>query len=84
MKPITVTAHIHSLKVEMNEVTLLGPNYLFGRVIPNAYVFKYGNILCCGIFNGFVFEYYVDDLYGVVNKENENYYIYKKYISGEN
>ena len=83
MKPYKVYAHLNSLKGEKRQVTLLGPNYLFGREIPNAFIFKVGNNLCGGILNNFVFEYYVDDLYDIITEKSENYIIYKKYIKGE-
>ena len=80
MKPYEVYAHINSLNGEKQQVTLLGPNYLFGRAIHNAYIFRYNNTLCGGILNTFVFEYYVDDVYNVITSKNENYDIYKKYL----
>ena len=83
MKPYEIFAHINSLHGEKRQVTLLGPNYMFGRAIPNAFIFKVNNTLCGGILNTIVFEYYVDDLYDVISKTNENYFIYKKYTQGE-
>ena len=80
MKPYEVYAHINSLNGEKRKVLLLGPNYLFGWVIPNAYIFRYNNTLCGGIFNNLVFEYYVDDKFDVITENNENYRIYKKYL----
>ena len=80
MKTLEVFAHINSLHGEKRQVTLLGPNYLFGRAIPNAYIFRYNNTLCGGIFNTFIFEYYVDDKFDVITENNENYRIYKKYL----
>ena len=80
MKPFDVYAHLNSLHGEKRKVTLLGPNYLFGRAIPNTFIFKVDDALCGGILNTFVFEYYVDDVYDVITEQSENYSIYEKYL----
>lgn len=72
----TVKAHINSLHGEMQEVKMLGPRYSSGRAVQNYYVFNYDGRLCVGLFNPFVCQYYVDDLYAVVPQTDENYRIY--------
>ena len=68
MKPYTVMAHIHSLNGEMREITVLEHETLFGRVIPNAFIVKYGDIKCTAIYNPLVCLYYADDKYGIVKE----------------
>ena len=68
MKPYTVMAHIHSLNGEMREITVLEHETLFGRVIPNAFIVKYGDIKCIAIYNPLVCQYYADDKYGIVKE----------------
>ena len=76
MENRTVTAHLNSLKGQMQDVILLGPSYKDGKEEDNRYVFNVNNKLCLGLFNWFVCEYYVDDLYTVITENNENYRIY--------
>lgn len=80
MRPEERIAHLNSLKGEMGRVLMLGPNYLFGHPINNSYIFLVNNTLCTGIFNWYVCEYYVDDLYGIVGENDENYNRYKRYL----
>ena len=75
-----VTAHLHSLEGKRDRVDLLGPHFLFGNPVDNSYIFKVANKLCIGIFNWYVCEYYVDDLYGVIGETDENYQRYKHYL----
>ena len=75
-----VIAHLNSKEGEMDRVVLLGPHYLFGNPVNNSYIFLVGNKLCTGIFNWYVCQYYVDDLYGVIRQTDENYNRYKRYI----
>ena len=74
----TVFAHINSLKGEMKEVTLLGPCYKNGQPENNFYIFAVDGKLCVGLFNWFVCQYYVDDVYAVLTENDENYKIYKE------
>ena len=83
MKPFEITAHLNSLQGETATVQLLGEQYLFGQPIRNAYIFNVGNRLCTGILNWFVCEYYVDDLYGMVGENDENYRLYQGYLRGK-
>ena len=69
MKPFKTQAHIHSLDGKMDEITVLGPQTLFCHTIPNAYIVQYGDIKCTAIFNTANFQYYADDIDGII-KEN--------------
>lgn len=69
MKPFNVFAHIHSLNGDMQEVTVIGQEEMFGHPIPNAYIVKYGGVTCTAIFNPLTGEYYADDKFAIV-KEN--------------
>ena len=83
MRSIEITAHLNSLHGDMATVQLLGRQYLFGQPVNNAYIFKVGNRLCTGILNWFVCEYYVDDLYGMVGEDDENYRLYQHCLEGQ-
>ena len=61
-----VMAHIHSLKGEMDEVTVLDEKLEGSQTI---YIVDYKGVKCTAIFNPFVCEYYADDKYGII-KEN--------------
>lgn len=75
-----IKAHLHSLNGQFAEVELLGKAKLFGHEISNQYIFKVKNNLCTGIYNCFTGGYYVDDLYGIIDENNENYRTYKNYL----
>lgn len=64
MKPFNTQAHIHSLNGEMKEITVLGPH-----TTQSTYIVQYGNIKCTALLNPANFQYYADDVYGVI-KEN--------------
>ena len=64
MKPFNTQAHIHSLNDEMKEITVLGPH-----TTQSTYIVQYGNIKCTALLNPANFQYYADDVYGVI-KEN--------------
>ena len=65
MRPFRAKAHINSLNGGLAEVTVLEkPNEN-----ENRYIVDYGGVKCFAIFNWFVCEYYVDDIYGII-KEN--------------
>ena len=38
MKEFKTQAHINSLDGKMDEITVLAPQKLFGKVIPNSYI----------------------------------------------
>ena len=66
MKEFKTQAHIHSLDGKMDEITVLAPQKLFGKVIPNSYIVRYKYITCTAIFNYFSNAFYCDDVYGKV------------------
>lgn len=80
MIPQEIYAHLNSLNGKKVKVTLLGNAYIFGNKVQNQFVFNAGNCLCTGIFNSIVCEYYVDDKYGIITPDDENYAKYKRYI----
>ena len=57
-----VMAHIHSLNGEKAEVTILE------KVKDNDYIVDYKGVRCHALFNCFVCEYYVDDIYEIVKE----------------
>ena len=52
-----IKAHINSLKSEKDEITVLE------KVGDNDYIVDYKGVKCHALFNWFVCEYYVDDIY---------------------
>ena len=50
-------AHIHSLKGEMDEITVLD------KVGENDYIVDYKGVKCHALFNWFVCQFYADDIY---------------------
>ena len=56
-------AHIHSLKDEMDEITVLK------KVGDNDYIVDYKGVKCHALFNWFVCEYYADDIYRRIDDE---------------
>ena len=38
MKEFKIQAHIHSLDGKMDEITVLAPQKLFGKLIPHSYI----------------------------------------------
>ena len=75
-----IYAHLNTIDGKKVKVTLLGNAFFFGNIVQNQFVFNVGNCLCTGIFNSIVCEYYVDDKYGVLTSDDENYEKYKKYL----
>lgn len=66
MKPFKTTAHIHSIKGEMREITVLD-EIMTGN--QKTYIADYGGVKCTAVFNPFACQFYADDIYGVI-KEN--------------
>ena len=66
MKEFKTQAHIHSLDGKMDEITVLAPQKLFGKLIPHSYIVRYKDITCTAIFNYFSNAFYCDDVYGKV------------------
>ena len=73
MTKFTTQAHIHSLDGNMDTVTVLCKEKLFGNYVNNSYIVNYKGTICTALFNCIVGQYYVDDLYGIIGKNNENY-----------
>lgn len=57
MKEYKTMAHIHSLKGEMAEITVLE------EVGNNDYIVDYKGVKCHTLFNWFVCQFYADDVY---------------------
>ena len=62
MKEYKTMAHIHSLKGEMAEITVLE------EVENNDYIVDYKGVKCHALFNWFVCQFYADDVYRRVDK----------------
>lgn len=62
MSNFIIQAHIKSLNGKKDYVTILK------KVGDNDYIVDYNGIKCHAIFNWFVCEYYVDDIYGRLEK----------------
>ena len=58
--PIIDQMHIHSLNGEMREATILE------KLGDNDYLAEYDGVKCHAIFNPFIGNYFVDDIYGVI------------------
>ncbi len=65
MTPFKTQAHIHSLKGEMDEITVLE------KVGENDYIADYKGVKCHALFNWFVCQFYADDVYGKINTEEK-------------
>ena len=59
-------AHIHSLKGEMDEITVLK------KVGENDYIVDYKGVKCHALFNWFNGTYYADDVYRIVKEDECN------------
>lgn len=57
------TAHIHSLNGAKDEITVLE------KVGDNDYIAEYKGVKCHALFNPFVWEFYADDVYGIVKED---------------
>ena len=62
MKEYKALADIHSLNGEMAEITVLE------EVGNNDYIVDYKGVKCHALFNWFVCQFYVDDVYRKVEK----------------
>lgn len=62
MSNFIIQAHINSLNGKKDNVTILK------KVGDNDYIVDYNGIKCHAIFNWYVYEYYVDDIYGRLEK----------------
>lgn len=57
---LTKPMRIHSLRGEIREATIVE------KVGDNKYIADYNGVKCSAIFNPFVGEFYVDDIYGII------------------
>ena len=62
MKEYKAMAHINSLNGEMAEITVLK------ELGNNDYMVDYKGVKCHALFNWFVYEYYADDIYGIIKE----------------
>jgi len=67
MKPYTDYAHIHSLKGEVKEVTVLE---IDDTQNPTIYIVEYNGVKCKARFNPFVCMLYADDIYEKIQEES--------------
>lgn len=68
MKPFQTQAHIYSLDGAMDEITVLDER-MNGR--QTTYIVDYRGVKCTAIFNWFTCEYYADDIYGIIEKKDD-------------
>ena len=80
MMNLKVNAHIHSLDGNMDNVTIVCKQRIFGHEINNSYIANYKGTLCTAVFNCFTGSYYVDDLDGIISENDENYKFAKRSI----
>ena len=64
--PFVTKAHIHSLKGETDEITVLK------KVGDNDYIVDYKGVKCHALFNGLVCEYYAVVIYRIVKEDEYN------------
>lgn len=64
-----VKAYIHSLKDSEHNRHVLGEAEIMKSIGDNLYLAEYNGVQCTAIFNPFVNRYFVDDVYGVQNKD---------------
>ena len=77
MTPFKTQAHIHSLKGEMDEMTVLE------KVGENDYIVDYKGVKCHALFNWFVCQFYADNIdkwlcnkiMGFTNKKSDTAYL---------
>ena len=67
-----VEAYIHSLKDFKRDRNVLGEADIIRCIGDNLYLAEYNGIRCTAIFNPFVSKYFVDDLYGRIEKGDAN------------
>ena len=66
-----VQAYIHSLKDREHDRDVLGEAEIIKQIGDNLYLAEVNGVRSTAIFNPFVGRYFVDDLYGIVDA-NEN------------
>lgn len=63
-----VEAYIHSLKDHEHDRHVLGGAEIIQSIGDNLYLAEYNGVRCTAIFNFFTGRYYVDDVYGIVER----------------
>lgn len=64
-----VEAYIHSLQNKVTGEHVLGEAEIIRKIGNNLYEAEYMGMRCTAIFNPFVGRFFVDDVYGVVDKD---------------
>lgn len=63
-----IQAYIHSLKDHTHDRHVLGEAEIICPINENQHLAEYNGVRCTAIYNPFVGRYFVDDVYGVLNK----------------
>lgn len=63
-----VKAYIHSLKDHVNDRHVLGDTEIIKCIGDNLYLAEVNGIRCTAIFTPFAGAYFVDDVYGIQDK----------------
>lgn len=66
LNPYTEQAHINSLDGKTDEITVL--EKVVGDPRGTYFIVDYKGVKCTAIFNTFVFAFYADDKYGVIQE----------------
>ena len=64
-----VEAYIHSLQNKVTGEHVLGEAEIIEKIGNNLYEAEYGGVRCTAISNPFVGRYFLDDVYGVLSRE---------------
>lgn len=64
-----VKAYIHSLKDKKHDRHVLGEAEIIKCIGDNPYLAEVNGVQCTAIFNFFTGTYFVDDVYGIIQKE---------------
>ena len=65
-----VEAYIHSLKDHKNNRHVLCEAEIIKQIGDNQYLAEYRGVRCTAIFNPFAGQYFVDDVYGIMEAQN--------------
>jgi hypothetical protein len=67
-----VTAYIHSLKDKSTDRHVAGEATIIEHIDNNNVIAEYKGRRCKAIFNVFVGAYFVDDVYGLIEADNQH------------
>ena len=67
-----VTAYIHSLKDKTTDRHIEAEAVIIEHRSNNEVIAEYNGIRCTAIFNPFIGAYFVDDIYGIIEREQQN------------